>query len=46
MLVPASKKCRQMIRSQGKSEVAITSALRQEGYTPAQIAKILQEMNQ
>ena len=35
-----------LLRSQGKSEVAITSALRQEGYTPAQIAKILQEMNQ
>ena len=34
-----------LLRSQGKSEVAITSALRQEGYTPAQIAKILQEMN-
>ena len=35
-----------LLRSQGKSEVAITSALRQEGYTPAQIAKILQEMNE
>ena len=35
-----------LLRSQGKSDVAITSALRQEGYTPAQIAKILQEMNQ
>ena len=35
-----------LLHSQGKSEVAITSALRQEGYTPAQIAKILQEMNQ
>ena len=34
-----------LLRSQGKSDVAITSALRQEGYTPAQIAKILQEMN-
>ena len=34
-----------LLRSQGKSNVAITSALRQEGYTPAQIAKILQEMN-
>ena len=30
-----------LLRSQGKSDVAITSALRQEGYTPAQIAKIL-----
>ena len=35
----------ELLRSQGKSDVAITSALRQEGYTPAQIAKILQEMN-
>ena len=35
-----------LLRSQGKSDVAITSALRQEGYTPAQIAKILQEMNE
>ena len=34
-----------LLRSQGKSNVAITSALRQEGYTPAQIAKIIQEMN-
>ena len=34
-----------LLHSQGKSDVAITSALRQEGYTPAQIAKILQEMN-
>lgn len=34
-----------LLRSQGKNDVAITSALRQEGYTPAQIAKILQEMN-
>ena len=34
-----------LLRSQGKSDVAVTSALRQEGYTPAQIAKILQEMN-
>ena len=34
-----------LLRSQGKSDVAITSALRQEGYTPAQIAKILQQMN-
>ena len=34
-----------LLRSQGKSDVAITSALRQEGYTPAQIAKIIQEMN-
>ena len=34
-----------LLRSQGKSDVAITSALRQEGYTPAQIAKILQELN-
>ena len=34
-----------LLRSQGKSDVAITSVLRQEGYTPAQIAKILQEMN-
>ena len=35
-----------LMRSQGKSDVAITAALRQDGYTPAQIAKILQEMNQ
>ena len=35
-----------LLRSQGKNDVAITSALRQEGYTPAQIAKILQEMNE
>ena len=35
-----------LLHSQGKSDVTITSALRQEGYTPAQIAKILQEMNQ
>ena len=34
-----------LLRSQGKNDVAITSALRQEGYTPAQIAKIIQEMN-
>ena len=34
-----------LMRSQGKSDVAITAALRQDGYTPAQIAKILQEMN-
>ncbi len=33
-----------LLHSQGKSDVAITSALRQEGYTPAQIAQILQEM--
>ena len=35
-----------LMRSQGKSDVAITAALRQDGYTPAQIARILQEMNQ
>lgn len=34
-----------LLRSQGKSDIAITSALRQEGYTPAQISKILQQMN-
>ena len=34
-----------LMRSQGKSDVAITSALRQEGYTPAQIAQILKKMN-
>ena len=34
-----------LLRSQGKSDLAITSALRQEGYTPAQIAKILKQMN-
>ena len=34
-----------LMRSQGKSDIAITSALRQEGYTPAQIAQILKKMN-
>ena len=34
-----------VLRSQGKSDVAITSALRREGYTPAQIAQILKQMN-
>ena len=34
-----------LLRSQGRSDIAITAALRQEGYTPAQIAQILKEMN-
>ena len=34
-----------LLRSQGKSDVTITEALQQEGYTPAQIAEILKEMN-
>ena len=34
-----------LLRSQGKSDTAITSALQQDGYTPAQIAEILKKMN-
>ena len=32
------------MRSQGKSDSSITSALRKEGYTSAQIAQILKQM--
>lgn len=34
------------MRSQGKSDIAIRSALSREGYSAAQIAKILKEMNE
>lgn len=35
-----------VMRSQGKSDVAIRSALLQDGYTAAQVAKILEQLNE
>ena len=35
-----------LLRSRGKSDAAITAALQKEGYSAAEIAKILKEMNQ
>lgn len=36
----------QVMRSQGKSDTAISTALRRDGYTPQQIAQILKKLNQ
>ncbi len=35
-----------LLRSRGKSDAAITAALQKEGYSAAEIAKILKQMNQ